>query len=59
MAAGSPETVAETTRAELATSEANYLVGQRVFGDMSSGEAKNSVALFIEKVMPELALMEI
>ncbi len=57
--AGSPETVAETMRTELATSGANYLVGQLVFGDMSLGEAENSVALFIEKVMPELASMEI
>jgi len=43
---------------ELAKSGANYLVGQLVFGDMSPGEAENSVALFINKVMPELASME-
>jgi hypothetical protein len=45
-------------RAELAISGANYLVGQLVFGDMSPGEAENSAALFIEKVMPELASLE-
>ncbi|MBT3552600.1 MAG: LLM class flavin-dependent oxidoreductase [Rhodospirillaceae bacterium] len=56
--AGSPETVAKTMRAELAISGANYLVGQLVFGDMSPGEAENSAALFIEKVMPELASLE-
>ena len=56
--AGSPETVAEIMGAELATSDANYLVSQLVFGDMSPEEAENSVGLFVEKVMPGLTSLE-
>ena len=56
--AGSAQTVADIMRAELTKSGANYLVGQLVFGDMSPAEAENSVALFVENVMPALASLE-
>ncbi|MFP6734074.1 MAG: LLM class flavin-dependent oxidoreductase [Rhodospirillales bacterium] len=56
--AGSPDTVAEAMRFELSESGANYLVGQFVFGDMSPEEAEKSVAMFIEKVMPDLLSLE-
>ena len=52
--AGSPETVIGVLKNEINTSDANYLVGQFVFGDMSSEEAETSIGLFIDKVMPEL-----
>ena len=53
--AGSPETVIEVLRNEMGLSDANYLVGQFVFGDMSPTEAEASVGLFIDKVAPVLA----
>jgi alkanesulfonate monooxygenase SsuD/methylene tetrahydromethanopterin reductase-like flavin-dependent oxidoreductase (luciferase family) len=53
--AGAPATVANTLRAQLELVDANYLVGQFVFGDMSLEESLKSVALFAERVMPELA----
>ena len=53
--AGSPETVIEALRNEMTVSDANYLVGQFVFGDMSPAEAEASVGMFIDKVAPILA----
>ena len=53
--AGSPETVIEALRNEMTVSDANYLVGQFVFGDMSPVEAEASVGMFIDKVAPLLA----
>ncbi|NKB19438.1 MAG: LLM class flavin-dependent oxidoreductase [Alphaproteobacteria bacterium] len=52
--AGSPETVIEVLRNEMTVSDANYLVGQFVFGDMSPAEAETSVGMFIDKVAPIL-----
>jgi alkanesulfonate monooxygenase SsuD/methylene tetrahydromethanopterin reductase-like flavin-dependent oxidoreductase (luciferase family) len=52
--AGAPATVAKALRAQLELVDANYLVGQFVFGDMSLAESLKSVALFGERVMPEL-----
>ncbi|MBD21226.1 MAG: LLM class flavin-dependent oxidoreductase [Rhodospirillaceae bacterium] len=52
--AGSIETVTEILTKELQISGANYLVGQFVFGDMSFGEAKKSVSLFADEVVPRL-----
>ncbi len=52
--AGSPETVIGVLRNEMNASDANYLVGQFVFGDMSSEEAETSIGLFIDKVIPNL-----
>ena len=52
--AGSPETVINVLRKEMMVSDANYLVGQFVFGDMSSLEAESSVGMFIDSVLPLL-----
>ena len=52
--AGSPETVINVLRKEMMVSDANYLVGQFVFGDMSSSEAESSVGMFIDSVLPVL-----
>ena len=56
--AGAPATVAKALRSQLELVDANYLVGQFVFGDMSLAESLKSVALFGENVMPELAKAE-
>jgi alkanesulfonate monooxygenase SsuD/methylene tetrahydromethanopterin reductase-like flavin-dependent oxidoreductase (luciferase family) len=56
--AGAPTTVAKALRAQLELVDANYLVGQFVFGDMTLAESLKSVALFGERVMPELAKAE-
>jgi alkanesulfonate monooxygenase SsuD/methylene tetrahydromethanopterin reductase-like flavin-dependent oxidoreductase (luciferase family) len=50
--AGSPETVARMIRAQMREADANYFVGQFVFGDMTEAEARQSVSLFAERVMP-------
>jgi len=52
--AGAPATVAEALRAQLELVDANYIVGQFVFGDMSLAESYKSITLFGEQVMPEL-----
>jgi alkanesulfonate monooxygenase SsuD/methylene tetrahydromethanopterin reductase-like flavin-dependent oxidoreductase (luciferase family) len=56
--AGAPATVAKALRAQLELVDANYLVGQFVFGNMTLAESLKSVALFGERVMPELAKVE-
>ena len=56
--AGAPATVAKALRAQLELVDANYLVGQFVFGDMSLAESLKSVTLFGEQVMSELAYAE-
>jgi alkanesulfonate monooxygenase SsuD/methylene tetrahydromethanopterin reductase-like flavin-dependent oxidoreductase (luciferase family) len=56
--AGAPATVAKALRAQLKLVDANYLVGQFVFGDMSLAESYKSVSLFGEQVMPELGKAE-
>ena len=56
--AGAPATVAKALRAQLELVDANYLVGQFVFGDMSLAESARSITLFAERVMPELATGE-
>ena len=56
--AGAPSTVAKALRAQLELTDANYLVGQFVFGDMSLAESLESVTLFAERVMPELTREE-
>jgi alkanesulfonate monooxygenase SsuD/methylene tetrahydromethanopterin reductase-like flavin-dependent oxidoreductase (luciferase family) len=56
--AGAPATVAKALRAQLEAVDANYLVGQFVFGDMSLAESRKSIALFAERVMPDLATAE-
>jgi alkanesulfonate monooxygenase SsuD/methylene tetrahydromethanopterin reductase-like flavin-dependent oxidoreductase (luciferase family) len=52
--AGTPDTVRDFLRAQLAESGANYLVGQFAFGDMTLDESLRSVELFSEYVMPNL-----
>ena len=56
--AGTPATVAKALRAQLELVDANYLVGQFVFGDMSLDESRKSITLFAERVMPDLAKEE-
>ncbi|HEY1506520.1 MAG TPA: LLM class flavin-dependent oxidoreductase [Stellaceae bacterium] len=56
--AGAPATVAKSLRAQLELVDANYLVGQFVFGDMSLAESLKSVTLFAEQVMPVLVNAE-
>jgi alkanesulfonate monooxygenase SsuD/methylene tetrahydromethanopterin reductase-like flavin-dependent oxidoreductase (luciferase family) len=56
--AGAPATVGKALRAQLELVDANYLVGQFVFGDMSLTESSKSVTLFGEQVMPQLAKAE-
>jgi len=53
--AGAPATIATALRVQLHSVDANYLVGQFVFGDMSLAESFRSITLFAERVMPELA----
>ena len=52
--AGSPDTVAAFLAERLAVAEANYMVGQMAFGDLSLEETTRSVELFAEHVMPVL-----
>jgi alkanesulfonate monooxygenase SsuD/methylene tetrahydromethanopterin reductase-like flavin-dependent oxidoreductase (luciferase family) len=52
--AGSAKTVTEVLRNQLAETNANYLVCQFAFGDLNFDEAKNSVGIFVDKVMPVL-----
>ena len=53
--AGTPEKVIDFLGEEMVQSDANYLVGQFAFGDMSSEEVQRSVGLFISEVMPYLS----
>jgi alkanesulfonate monooxygenase SsuD/methylene tetrahydromethanopterin reductase-like flavin-dependent oxidoreductase (luciferase family) len=52
--AGSPATVTEIIRRQMAETGANYFVGQFVFGDMSLEESLTSIELFAREVMPKL-----
>ncbi len=52
--AGSPTTVTETLRRQLAETGCNYVVGQFAFGDLTREECLRSIALFAEAVMPAL-----
>jgi alkanesulfonate monooxygenase SsuD/methylene tetrahydromethanopterin reductase-like flavin-dependent oxidoreductase (luciferase family) len=53
--AGSPRTVTEYLRRQMAEAKCNYLVGQLVFGDMTLKESLASIELFAREVMPALA----
>jgi alkanesulfonate monooxygenase SsuD/methylene tetrahydromethanopterin reductase-like flavin-dependent oxidoreductase (luciferase family) len=53
--AGSPQTVADVLRRELAGTGSNYCVGQFAFGDLTLAETLRSIALFAQEVMPQLA----
>jgi alkanesulfonate monooxygenase SsuD/methylene tetrahydromethanopterin reductase-like flavin-dependent oxidoreductase (luciferase family) len=52
--AGTPATVRDYLAEQLAGSDANYLVGQFAFGDLTLDEMRRSVALFAREVMPAL-----
>ncbi|HWP60580.1 MAG TPA: LLM class flavin-dependent oxidoreductase [Candidatus Acidoferrales bacterium] len=54
--AGAPAAVAKFLRAQLAESQANYLVGQFAFGDLRFDECLRSVELFAREVVPALRL---
>lgn len=51
---GSPDTVRAKLTEQVQTSGANFLSGTFVFGDMSLDEARSSVCLFADQVMPAL-----
>jgi alkanesulfonate monooxygenase SsuD/methylene tetrahydromethanopterin reductase-like flavin-dependent oxidoreductase (luciferase family) len=51
-AAGSPQTISEFVRAQLAQSGASYFIGQFAFGDLALAESLRSVELFAKHVMP-------
>jgi alkanesulfonate monooxygenase SsuD/methylene tetrahydromethanopterin reductase-like flavin-dependent oxidoreductase (luciferase family) len=52
--AGSPQTVTDILRRELAGTGSNYCVGQFAFGDLTLAETLQSIALFAQEVMPQL-----
>ena len=52
--AGSPGTVAAFLDDKLAESDANYLVGQYAFGDLTLDETTRSIELFAAEIMPVL-----
>ena len=52
--AGSPQTVTDYLKEDIATSGANYFVGQFSFGSLSQAETLNSIDLFTDHVMPAL-----
>jgi len=52
--AGSPQTVIETLRTQLAANGANYVVSQFAFGDTTLEESLRSTRLFADQVMPAL-----
>ena len=52
--AGSPDTVTGFLAERMAVAEANYMVGQMAFGDLTLEETTRSIELFAEHVMPAL-----
>jgi alkanesulfonate monooxygenase SsuD/methylene tetrahydromethanopterin reductase-like flavin-dependent oxidoreductase (luciferase family) len=52
--AGSPATVTEFLRTQLAETQCNYMVGQFAFGDLTRAECLGSIELFVSEVMPAL-----
>ncbi len=52
--AGSPATVRELLAGQMDETGCNYLVGQFTFGDMTLQESLQSIALFVNEVMPGL-----
>jgi alkanesulfonate monooxygenase SsuD/methylene tetrahydromethanopterin reductase-like flavin-dependent oxidoreductase (luciferase family) len=51
---GSPATVTEIIRKQMAEACADYFVGQFAFGDLTLAETKHSIELFARDVMPAL-----
>jgi alkanesulfonate monooxygenase SsuD/methylene tetrahydromethanopterin reductase-like flavin-dependent oxidoreductase (luciferase family) len=56
--AGSADTVRDFLAKQIKDSQANYLVGQFCFGDLTLNEMLRSVELFAEKVMPSLRTVQ-
>jgi alkanesulfonate monooxygenase SsuD/methylene tetrahydromethanopterin reductase-like flavin-dependent oxidoreductase (luciferase family) len=54
-AAGSPATIRDFIKAEIAATAPNYFVPWLAFGDMTPGETLHSVELFAREVMPAFA----
>jgi alkanesulfonate monooxygenase SsuD/methylene tetrahydromethanopterin reductase-like flavin-dependent oxidoreductase (luciferase family) len=52
--AGSPKTVTEMIRAQMAETGCDYFVGQFAFGDLTQEETLHSIGLFADHVMPAL-----
>jgi alkanesulfonate monooxygenase SsuD/methylene tetrahydromethanopterin reductase-like flavin-dependent oxidoreductase (luciferase family) len=52
--AGSPQTVTEFVRSQIAESGASYFIGQFAFGDLALAESLRSVELFAKYVMPRI-----
>jgi alkanesulfonate monooxygenase SsuD/methylene tetrahydromethanopterin reductase-like flavin-dependent oxidoreductase (luciferase family) len=52
--AGSPRTVTEIIRRQMADSGADYFVGQFAFGDLTLDETLHSIELFTRECMPTL-----
>ena len=55
MIAGSPRTVADQLQAQVDESGVNYIACRFAFGDITYGEARRSIELFAEQVMPHLS----
>ena len=53
--AGSPETVSAAITAQAQALGINYLLTYLYFGTMSNADARRSLELFAEKVMPAIA----
>jgi alkanesulfonate monooxygenase SsuD/methylene tetrahydromethanopterin reductase-like flavin-dependent oxidoreductase (luciferase family) len=53
--AATPDRIAEWIAEDMEACEANYFVGQFVFGDMTLDETLRSIALFKDEVLPKLA----
>ena len=51
---GSPATVIDIIRKQMADAGADYFVGQFAFGDLTLAETKHSIELFARDVMPAL-----
>jgi alkanesulfonate monooxygenase SsuD/methylene tetrahydromethanopterin reductase-like flavin-dependent oxidoreductase (luciferase family) len=54
MISGSPESVRDRLQAQIDESGVNYVACRFAFGDLTFEEARRSVELFAEKVMPRL-----
>jgi alkanesulfonate monooxygenase SsuD/methylene tetrahydromethanopterin reductase-like flavin-dependent oxidoreductase (luciferase family) len=52
--AGSPESVAQMIKAQMAEAGTNYFVAQFAFGDLTLAEILRTVDLFVRRVMPAL-----
>jgi alkanesulfonate monooxygenase SsuD/methylene tetrahydromethanopterin reductase-like flavin-dependent oxidoreductase (luciferase family) len=57
--AGSPATVTDFLKRQLAETQCNYVVGQFAFGDLTRQECLRSIDLFVRDVMPELRAQDL